>query len=72
MGWRWRGWRGQIALVLCDNLSIHTPRGSRLLRALLAEANAEEERLVLVYTPAYSPDFNADERGPSFYRDSRN
>ena len=50
--------RGRIAVVLCDNLSIHTPRGSRLLRALLAEANAEEERLVLVYTPAYDPEAN--------------
>ncbi len=50
--------RGRIAIVLCDNLSIHTPRGSRLLRALLAEANAEQERLVLVYTPAYDPEAN--------------
>ena len=29
--------RGRTAIVLLDNLSIHTPRGSRLLRALLAE-----------------------------------
>jgi len=50
--------RDRIAVVLCDNLSIHTPRGSRLLRALLDEANAEAERLVLVYTPAYDPDAN--------------
>lgn len=50
--------RGRIALVLCDNLSIHTPRGSRLLRALLAEVNATKERLVLVYTPPYDPDAN--------------
>ena len=50
--------RDRIAVVLCDNLSIHTPRGSRLLRALLEEANAEEERLVLVYTPTYDPEAN--------------
>lgn len=50
--------RDRIAVVLCDNLSIHTPRGSRLLRALLEEVNAEQERLVLVYTPAYDPDAN--------------
>lgn len=50
--------RNRIAIVLCDNLSIHTPRGSRLLRALLEEANATEERLVLVYTPAYDPEAN--------------
>lgn len=50
--------RKRIAIVLCDNLSIHTPRGSRLLRDLLAEVNATEERLLLVYTPAYDPDAN--------------
>ena len=42
-------------MVLCDNLSIHTPAGSRLLRALLAELG---EDLVLVYTPTYDPDTN--------------
>jgi transposase len=47
--------RGRTAIVLLDNLSIHTPRGSKLLRALLAEAG---ERLVLVYTPRYDPDAN--------------
>jgi putative transposase len=47
--------RGRTALVLLDNLSIHTPRGSKLLRALLAEAGA---RLVLVYTPRYDPEAN--------------
>ena len=50
--------RGRTALVLLDNLSIHTPRGSRLLRELLAEANATAERLVLVYTPTYDPESN--------------
>jgi hypothetical protein len=47
--------RGRVALVLLDNLGIHTPRGSRLLRALLEELG---ERLVLVYTPTYDPDAN--------------
>ena len=47
--------RGRIAVVLLDNLSIHTPRGSRLLRALLEEVG---DRLRLVYTPTYDPDAN--------------
>jgi DDE superfamily endonuclease len=47
--------RGRLAIVRCDNLGIHTPAGSRLLRALLAELG---ERLVLVYTPPYDPDAN--------------
>jgi hypothetical protein len=47
--------RERTAIVLLDNLSIHTPRGSKLLRALVAEAGA---RLVLVYTPRYDPDAN--------------
>ncbi len=47
--------RGRVAMVLLDTLSIHTPRGSRLLRALLAELG---DRLVLVYTPTYDPDAN--------------
>lgn len=47
--------RGRIAMVLLDNLSIHTPAGSRLVRALLEELGP---RLVLVYTPAYDPDAN--------------
>ncbi len=47
--------RGRIAMVILDNLGIHTPRGSRLLRALLEELG---DRLVLVYTPTYDPDAN--------------
>jgi DDE superfamily endonuclease len=47
--------RGHIAMVILDNLGIHTPKGSRLLRALLAELG---EDLVLVYTPTYDPDAN--------------
>jgi DDE superfamily endonuclease len=47
--------RGKIAMVILDNLGIHTPKGSRLLRALLAELG---EELVLVYTPTYDPDAN--------------
>ncbi len=50
--------RGRPAIVLLDNLSIHTPRGSRLLRALLTEVNATAVRLLLVYTPTYDPDAN--------------
>src|SRR5919205_2918955 len=47
--------RGRIALVLLDNLGIHTPKGSRLLRALLEELRGQ---LVLVYTPTYDPEAN--------------
>ncbi len=47
--------RGRIAMVVLDNLGIHTPKGSRLLRALLQELG---EDLVLVYTPTYDPDAN--------------
>jgi hypothetical protein len=49
-------WR--IAMVIFDNLGIHTPKGSRLLRALLAELGEQGEQLVLVYTPTYDPDAN--------------
>jgi transposase len=42
-------------MVILDNLGIHTPKGSRLLRALLEELG---EQLVLVYTPTYDPDAN--------------
>jgi DDE superfamily endonuclease len=47
--------RGRLALVILDNLGIHTVRGSRLLRALLAEL---KDHLLLVYTPAYDPERN--------------
>jgi DDE superfamily endonuclease len=47
--------RGKIAMVILDNLGIHTPKGSLLLRALLEELG---QRLVLVYTPTYDPDAN--------------
>src|SRR6266508_2902441 len=47
--------RGRIAMVVLDNLGIHTPKGSRLLRALLQELG---EDLVLVYTPTYDPEAN--------------
>jgi hypothetical protein len=47
--------RGRIAMVILDNLGIHTPKGSRRLRALLAELG---EQLLLVYTPTYDPDAN--------------
>ncbi len=41
--------------MILDNLGIHTPKGSRLLRGLLEELG---EQLVLVYTPTYDPDAN--------------
>ena len=47
--------RGRIALVLLDNLGIHTPRGSLKLRELLEELRGQ---LVLVYTPPYDPEAN--------------
>src|ERR671934_220977 len=47
--------RGRVAMVILDNPGIHTPKGSRLLRGLLAELG---EQLVLVYTPTYDPDAN--------------
>ena len=47
--------RGKIAMVILDNLGIHTTKGSRLLRGLLEELG---EQLVLVYTPTYDPDAN--------------
>jgi transposase len=46
---------GRIAMVILDNLGIHTPKGSLLLRRLLAELG---EELVLVSTPTYDPDAN--------------
>ncbi len=47
--------RGRIALVLLDNLGIHTPKGALLLRQLLADLRGQ---LILVYTPAYDPESN--------------
>lgn len=47
--------RGRVAMVLLDNLSIHTSAGSRRVRALLEDAG---DRPVLVYTPTYDPDAN--------------
>lgn len=47
--------RGRTAMVLYDNLRIHTPAGSLLLRAFLAD-HPDEVRLV--YTPGYDPDAN--------------
>jgi transposase len=47
--------RGRIAIVLLDNLGIHTPKGSLLLRELLEELRGQ---LVLVYTPPYDPEAN--------------
>jgi transposase len=45
--------RGRVAIVLADHLRTHTPRGSRLVREVLAEAHGH---LRLVYTPRYDPE----------------
>lgn len=47
--------RGCVAIVLADNLTTHTARGSLLVRAMLAEL---EGHLILVYTPSYDPEAN--------------
>jgi hypothetical protein len=47
--------RGRRAIVLLDNLGIHTPRRSKLRRAVLEEC---KDHLLLVYTPPYDPDAN--------------
>jgi transposase len=47
--------RGRVAIVLCDNLGIHTPTGSKQLRSLREQLG---EHLVLVHTPRYDPDAN--------------
>jgi len=47
--------RGQIAIVMVDNLRTQPPAGSRLVRQRLAELPAH---LRIVYTPAYAPDAN--------------
>jgi transposase len=51
--------RGRIALVVADNLGIHTPARSKKLRELLA---TQGDYLRLVYTPAYDPEANPIER----------
>jgi hypothetical protein len=51
--------RGRVAIVLADNLGIHTPRGSKKLREALERHG---DALRLVYTPAYDPDANPMER----------
>jgi transposase len=51
--------RGRVAMVIADNAATHTPKGSRLVRALLAELGAAPNPgLVVVYTPTYDPDAN--------------
>lgn len=47
--------RGRVAIVLADNLKTHTPRGSLLVRQMLADL---EGQLVLLYTPRYDPEAN--------------
>jgi transposase len=58
--------RGRLALVLLDNLKIHTPAGAKLVREALA---THGEKLRLIYTPAYDPDANPIQRlWPPFRR----
>jgi transposase len=42
-------------MSIVDNLRIHTPAGSRLVRQMLVELHAH---LRLIYPPAYDPDAN--------------
>ena len=51
--------------MLLDNLGIHTPKGSLLLRQLLIELRRQ---LVLVFTPAYDPESNRIALWRSFRR----
>jgi transposase len=51
--------RGRKAIVLLDNLGIHTREGSKLLRQTLERHG---EKLRLVYTPPYDPEANPSER----------
>jgi DDE superfamily endonuclease len=47
--------RERVAIVIADNLKTPTPRGSRLVRDLLADLDGH---VVVVYTPSYDPDAN--------------
>jgi DDE superfamily endonuclease len=58
--------RGRVAIVIADNLKIHTSAGSLLVRSMLLEL---KEELSLVYTPAYDPDANRHSRGSGASRD---
>lgn len=51
--------RGRVALVLLDNLKIHTAAGAKKVRAALETHGA---KLRLVHTPAYDPEANPIER----------
>jgi hypothetical protein len=51
--------RGRVAVVVVDHAATHTAKGSRLVRALLAELGAAPAPApVVVYTPAYDPEAN--------------
>ena len=51
--------RYRVVHVICDNARFHTPEGSRLVRAYLAEHGG---RIVLHFLPTYSPNDNPTER----------
>jgi DDE superfamily endonuclease len=58
--------RGRVALVVLDNLKIHTAAGSKAVRQAL---ETHGEKLRLVYTPPYDPDAAPIERlWPPFRR----
>jgi transposase len=59
--------RGRVAVVVLDNLGIHTVRGSKKLRELLADLGAD---LRLVYTPSYDPASNRIEWLWAIFRDA--
>jgi hypothetical protein len=50
---------GRVAVVLLDNLKIHTPAGAKKVRTALETHGAN---LRLVHTPAYDPEANPIER----------
>jgi hypothetical protein len=47
--------RGRVAIIVLDNLGIHTWRGSKALRGLLEE---QRDQLMRLYTPPYDPESN--------------
>jgi hypothetical protein len=51
--------RGRVAIVLADNASTHTAKGSKRVRRTLARHG---DALRLVYTPPYDPEANPTER----------
>jgi hypothetical protein len=59
--------RGRVAVVVLDNLGIHTVRGSHKLREVLADVGSD---LRLVYSPSYDPESNRIEWLWAIFRDA--